>query len=207
MHEVLSECSFLYLCQDGTPHRTIVHGRQGYRQPTPETVRTSFGICLRPIGLRSLEISFRYNRKPAQCYRTPASGVATINDCFHPDQHLRAKTKNSLRNIPTQIIKPYLEHFLLVVFHRCEFDSRAHIRRGISPRARGCDGLFDLRNLQFYIRFRRQWTWRVNAALTRLKSVIHAQVGMPARSSTTCEAAITINGWLPAERNSFVNEG
>src|SRR5205807_9620563 len=57
--------------------------------------RTSFGVCLRPIGLRTLEISFQYNRKPARCHWTTVSGLTTITACFHPDQNLRAMTQNS----------------------------------------------------------------------------------------------------------------
>src|SRR5258706_16241131 len=60
--------------------------------------RTSFGVCLRPIGLRTLEISFQYNRKPARCHWTTVSGLTTISACFHPDQNLRAKIQNSLSN-------------------------------------------------------------------------------------------------------------
>jgi len=60
--------------------------------------RTSFGVCLRPSGLRTLEISFQYNRKPVRCHRTTVSGVTTISACFHPDQNLRSKTQNSLSN-------------------------------------------------------------------------------------------------------------
>ena len=60
--------------------------------------RTSFGVCLRPSGLRTLEISFQYNRKPVRCHRTTVSGVTTIRACFHRDQNLRSKTQNSFSN-------------------------------------------------------------------------------------------------------------
>ena len=60
--------------------------------------RTSFGVCLRPIGLRTLEISFQYNRKPPRCHWTTVPGLTTISACFHPDQNLRAMTQNSLSN-------------------------------------------------------------------------------------------------------------
>jgi len=57
--------------------------------------RISFGVCLRPIGLRTLEISFQYNRKPADATGPPFR-LTTISACFHPDQNLRAMTQNSL---------------------------------------------------------------------------------------------------------------
>jgi len=61
--------------------------------------RNCFGVCLRPIGLRTREISLQYKRKPARCQRTTVSGVTTMRACCHPDQNLRAMTQQTLSNI------------------------------------------------------------------------------------------------------------
>jgi len=60
--------------------------------------RSVRSVCIRPIGLRMLEISFPFNRKPTRCHPTTVSGVTTISACFRPDQHLRAKTQKGLPN-------------------------------------------------------------------------------------------------------------
>src|ERR1700676_2895110 len=55
-------------------------------------------MFLRPIGLRTLEISFQHTREPARCHGAAVFEMATISDCFHPDQNRRANTQNSLSN-------------------------------------------------------------------------------------------------------------
>jgi hypothetical protein len=54
--------------------------------------------CLRPIGLRTLEINFQDHRKPARCHTTTVPGVTKTSACFHPNQDLRATTQKTISN-------------------------------------------------------------------------------------------------------------
>jgi len=60
--------------------------------------RTSFGVCLPPMGFLVFEIILQYQRNPARCHRTTVSGVTTRSACFHPDQHRRMSSQKSLSN-------------------------------------------------------------------------------------------------------------
>jgi hypothetical protein len=59
--------------------------------------RTSFGVRLLPICLRTLAINRQYIREPVRCQRTTVSGVTTMRACFHPDQNRRTTRKPASR--------------------------------------------------------------------------------------------------------------
>ena len=61
--------------------------------------RTSWGIRLRPVTWRTLEMARQYIAKPARCRRT-ASGLTTMSTSFHPAQNRLARTQNILSNGP-----------------------------------------------------------------------------------------------------------
>ena len=58
--------------------------------------RTSFGVCLLPMGFLVFEIILQYQRNPARCQRITVSGVTTRSACFQPDQHRRTSSQKSL---------------------------------------------------------------------------------------------------------------
>ena len=50
--------------------------------------RTSFNVCLLPMGFLTWEIILQYQRNPVRCQRITVSGVTTMRACFHPNQFL-----------------------------------------------------------------------------------------------------------------------
>jgi len=61
--------------------------------------RTSFGVCLRPTCVLTLEISLQYIRT-SPVPPDQVSGVTMMRECFRADQTRRATTQKSLSKMP-----------------------------------------------------------------------------------------------------------